>query len=111
MRMDRMSPRSSVTGQALLTNVRLVSKWWFWLRRAEHALPEPIGGFRRAGGGRRPGPAADALEAGPDGGRPLVVELGQDVADDPGAVAVTCLGGPHGFQFTERRDGRPIDQD
>ena len=59
----------------------------------------------RASAGRRRMPSRRArMAAGPS-----LVELGQDVSDDPGAMAVGRLGRARCLRFAERRDGFPID--
>src|SRR6185295_8011738 len=102
MRIDRISPRSSVTFGTLLWGqaTRCVagsSERWLGVGRRIGQATEAGGGL---GGGRcrrRAGALADAGQSAAQLGGRLRIELGQRIPDDPGAMAVAIAGGAVGL--------------
>src|ERR1035437_7531685 len=97
MRIERMSPMSSVTVQDLLGGSN-------WQRSARCRAPER-GGF---GCGGRSGPAANRAELGLDERAWPRRQLDEHVTQDPGAMAVIRCGGTSCLTLDEGHDGLRI---
>src|SRR6188472_3434111 len=103
MRIDRKSPRSSVTCWSLLSRQRGQAAWGWASERGLRMVggigeaAETCGGLSGGGGGRcaraLPDPGEHGAEFLGRGG----IELGQRVADDPSAVAVIGRRGTFGL--------------
>src|SRR5829696_4846189 len=106
MWMARISPTSSVTAQALLTNVWSVlgsCEWRFRNRTAQQTGAEVLRSLRCTRGGRAARSPTDSLEALADATGIGLVQLGQGVTDHPGAMAVGVFRCGQRFRFEERR--------
>src|SRR5687767_1421618 len=114
MRIDRKSPRSSVTCWSLLSGQRrrAASGWsserWLGMVGGVGEAAEPGGGLGGGRGCRRARALADPCESGAEfvGRRP--VQLGERVADDPGTVSVAGGGRPLGFLAEGGLGRRPV---
>src|SRR5258705_10400574 len=114
MRIDRKSPRSSVTCWSLLSRQRGRAAWGWASERGLRVVggigetAETSGGLRGGRGGRCARALADPGKLGAEflgrGG----VELCQRVADDPGTVAVVGRGGTFGLGSESRLRRRPV---
>src|SRR3954471_16289282 len=83
---------------------------WRGDRHPEAAVVEASGGLRGAGCRRCIAAAADSVELFADPSGHGGVDLGEDVADHPGSMAVLCLGGARGFVGQEGGGGDAVDQ-
>src|ERR1017187_2028349 len=99
MRIERMSPMSSVTVQDLLGG----SNW----QRGARCRDTERGGF---GCGGRSSPAANRPELGLDQRAWLRRQLDQPVTPDPGAMAVIRCGGTSCLTLDEGQHGLRIDE-
>src|SRR6476620_7278368 len=94
MRIDRKSPRSSVTCWSLLSRQRGRAAWGSASERGLRMIggigqaTEAVGDLGGGRGGRCPRALADPRESRAEFVGRCRVELGERVADDPGAVAV-----------------------
>src|SRR6478609_7868629 len=110
MRIDRKSPRSSVTCWFLLSRQRGRAAWGSASERGLRMVggigqaAETVGDLGCGRGGRGARPLADTRKTGTEFVGRGRVELGQGVADDPRAVAVVGGGRALGLG-AERRLG------